>query len=94
MLRLVKKFVCKGQIKPKAGLVRRRFSQKTNEHICLFAVKSKKANKTNFFVRLGESMARQSAFGFSCPLEGRNSNLSHCGFPADFHTNVVQSYGR
>jgi hypothetical protein len=31
----------------------------------LFAVKSKKANKTNSFVRfLGESTARKSAFGF------------------------------
>ena len=54
----------KGQIKPKAGLVHRRFSQKTNE-FDLFAVKRKKANKTNLLVRfLGESTARKSAFGF------------------------------
>jgi hypothetical protein len=38
--------------------------KQTNE-FDLFAVKSKKANKTNFFVCfLGESTARQSAFGF------------------------------
>ena len=35
----------------------------------MFAVKSKKANKTNSFVRvLGESTAHQSAFGFIWPL--------------------------
>ena len=54
----------KGQIKPKAIWARHRFSQKTNEFV-LFAVKSKKANKTNLLVCfLGESTARQSAFGF------------------------------
>ena len=48
----------KGQIKLKAELAR------TSEFV-LIAVKSKKANKTNSFVRfLGESTARQSAFGF------------------------------
>ena len=35
----------------------------------LFAVKSKKANKTNSSIRfLGESMARQSAFEINWPL--------------------------
>ena len=38
--------------------------KRTNEFV-LFAMKSKKANKTNSFDRfLGESMARQSAFVF------------------------------
>ena len=37
------KILCtKGQIKPKAGLARRRFSQKTNEEFDLFDVKSMK----------------------------------------------------
>ena len=48
-------------------MVRPRLSQKTNEQICFFfAVKRKKAKKTaNLFVRfLGESTARQSAYGF------------------------------
>ena len=54
-----------GQIEPEAVWARRRFSQKTNEKFVLFAMKSKKANKKNSLVRfLGESMARQSAFGF------------------------------
>ena len=39
-----------------------------NEFV-LFVVKSKKANKTNSFLRfLGESTARQSAFGFISSL--------------------------
>ena len=42
--------------------------KRTNEFV-LFAMKSKKANKTNLFVHfLGESTARQSAFGFIWPL--------------------------
>ena len=46
--------------------MRRRFSQKRKDKFDLLAVKSKKANKTNLFVHfLGESMARQSAFGLS-----------------------------
>ena len=56
----------KGQIKLKAVWARCRFSQKRqrNEFV-LFAVKSKKANKTNSFdCFLGESTACQSAFGF------------------------------
>ena len=54
-----------GQIEPEAVRARRRFSQKTNEKFVLFAMKSKKANKTNLFVRfLGESKAHQSAFCF------------------------------
>ena len=57
----------KGQIKSKSRLERLRFCQKM---IDLFAVKSKKANKTNLSVRfLGESMARQSAFEINWSLE-------------------------
>ena len=49
--------------------MRCRFSQKLNKWICLFAVKSKKANKKNLFLCfLGESMVHQSAFGFIRPL--------------------------
>ena len=58
--------ILKVKIKSEAGLGRHRFSQKkrTNE-LVLFAVKNKKANKTNSFVRfMGESTARQSALGF------------------------------
>ena len=55
----------KGQIKLKAVSERRRFSQKTNERICFVCREKQKANTTNSFVRfLGESAARQSAFGF------------------------------
>ena len=39
----------KGQIKPKAVLVRRRFSQKTNEQIC-FVCREKQKSKQNKFV--------------------------------------------
>ena len=47
----------KGLIKPKAVWARRRF--------VLFAVKSKKANKTNSFVHFsGESTARPNCFWF------------------------------
>ena len=46
--------LCKGQIKPKAGLVLRRFSQKTNEFV-LFAVKSKTANGYRFYLTLSKS---------------------------------------
>ena len=66
----------KGQIKPKVGLACRRFCKKTNKQIWfdLFAVKSKKANKTNSFVHfLGESTARKSAFGFIWPLAGKKT---------------------
>ena len=63
------KFSYKGQIKPKSRLVRWRFSPKWTDEFDLFAVKSKKANKTNLSVRfLGESMARQSAFKINWPL--------------------------
>ena len=42
--------------------------KQTNEFV-LFAMKSKKASKTNLFVHfLGESAVRQSAFGFIWPL--------------------------
>ena len=44
-------------------------SKKRMDEFDLFAVKSKKANKTNSSVRfLGESMARQSAFEINWPL--------------------------
>ena len=63
------KFSYKGQIKPISRLVRWRFSPKWTDEFDLFAVKSKKANKTNLSVRfLGESMARQSAFKINWPL--------------------------
>ena len=53
-------FPCEGQIKSKAGLARRRFSQKMNDEFDLYAVKSKKANKTNSFVWfLGGSTVRK-----------------------------------
>jgi len=60
-------------------LARRRFSQKPNERILLLLeikISSfkyfrdvKQKTKTNWFVWfLGESTARQSAYGFTCPL--------------------------
>ena len=53
----------KGQINLKSRLVRRRFSLKKTDEFDLFAVKGKKANKTNSSVCfLGKSMARQCAF--------------------------------
>ena len=59
----------KGQIKSKAALACCRLSQTRTNEFVLFAVKRKKANKTNSFVRfLGESTARQSAFGLIWPL--------------------------
>ena len=52
----------KGEIKPKSRLAHCRFSQKTVE-FDLFAMKSKKANKSNYSIHfLGESMVYQSAF--------------------------------
>ena len=55
----------KGQIKSKGGLVRRRFSQKTNEQICFVCREKQKSKQNKFGVGfLGESMARQSAFNF------------------------------
>ena len=43
--------------------------KKRTDEFDLFAVKSKKANKTNSSFRfLGESMARQSVYGFIWPL--------------------------
>ena len=61
--------VAKGQIKPKAGLARRRFSQKMNERIC-FVCCEKQKSKQNKFVPsfFGQSTARQSAFGFISSL--------------------------
>ena len=51
--RLISKADCRALDSPK----------KQTDEFDLFAVKSKKANKTNLSVRfLGESMARQSAF--------------------------------
>ena len=50
--------VAKSQIKPHAVWVLCRFSQKWMNEFVLFAMKSKKANTTNLFVRfLGESTA-------------------------------------
>ena len=47
--------------------------KKRTDEFDLFAVKSKKANKTNSSVRfLGESMARQSAFKINWPLGAQN----------------------
>ena len=56
----------KGQIKPKADWPAVDSHKNRTNKFVLFAVKSKKANKTNLFVRfLGESRARKSAFGFN-----------------------------
>ena len=53
----------KGQVKPKADWRAVDSSKKGTDEFDLFAVKSKKANKTNSSVLfLGESMDRQSAF--------------------------------
>ena len=58
-------FYTKGQIKLKADWRAIDSPKKRTNEFILFAVKSKKANKTNSFVRfLGESTARQSAFDF------------------------------
>ena len=57
--------IAKGQIKPKADWRAVDSPKKRMNEFEFFALKSKKVNKTNSFVRfLGESMARQSAFGF------------------------------
>ena len=75
--------LAKGQIKPKADW-RRRFSQKIKEQNCFFATKSKKAKKTNWFVRfLGESMACQSSYDFIWPLLflSRSSFIKPCLYP-------------
>ena len=51
----------KGNTKLKSRLAWHRFSQ--TDEFDLFAIKSKRANKTNLSVHfLGESMVRQSAF--------------------------------
>ena len=53
----------KGQLISKADWRPIDSPKKRMDEFDLFAVKSKKANKTNWFVRfLGESMGRQSAF--------------------------------
>ena len=55
----------KGQIKPKADLRAVDSPKKQTKEFGVFAVKSKKATKTNSFVCfLVLSVARQSAFGF------------------------------
>ena len=57
--------VTKGQIKPKADWRDIDSPKKRTNEFVLFAVISKQATKTNSFVCfLGESTARQSAFGF------------------------------
>ena len=56
----------KGQIKPKADLGAVHSPKKERTNLGFFAVKNKKATKTNSFLRfLGESAARQSAFACS-----------------------------
>ena len=66
----------KGQIKPKAVWACSRFSQKTKKWICFAFCEKQKANKTNSFIRfLGESTARQSAFGFIWPLGIKNTGI-------------------
>ena len=57
--------VPKGQIKPKADWRAVDSPKKRTNEFVLFAFLLFTANKTNSFVRfLGESMTRQSAFGF------------------------------
>ena len=57
------KEVCKGQLISKADWQAIDSPKKRMDEFYLFAVKSKKANKTNLSVPfLGESMTRQSAF--------------------------------
>ena len=59
----------KGQLISKADWRAIDSPKKRTDEFDLFAVKSKKAKKTNLFVRfLGESMARQSAFEINWPL--------------------------
>ena len=58
----------KGHIEPKARRAVDSSKKRTKEFV-LFAVKSKKGNKTNLFLRfLGEPTVRQSAFSFIWPL--------------------------
>ena len=60
----------KGQLISKADQRTIDSPKKRTDEFDLFAVKSKKANKTNSSIRfLGESMARQSAFEINWPLE-------------------------
>ena len=55
----------KGQIKPKADWRAVDSPEKRTNEFGYFALKSKKAEKTNSFVRFfGESTVRQSAYGF------------------------------
>ena len=62
----------KGQIKPKAVWVHLRHTKKLTNEFVFFAVKSKKANKTNLFIHfLGEPTAGKSVFGFIWPLSSR-----------------------
>ena len=59
----------KGKIKLKAVWERHRFSQKTNKQICFVCCEKLKCKQKNLFIHfLGDSMARQSAFGFIWPL--------------------------
>ena len=60
----------KGQIKPKSDSDAVDSPKKRTHQFILFAMKSKKANKTNSFVRfLGESTAHKSAYGFIRPVQ-------------------------
>ena len=57
--------ILKGQMKPKAVWARHRFSQKMNKQICFVRhEKQKQTNQVHWFIFGGESMVRQSAFGF------------------------------
>ena len=61
--------ITKDQVKPKADFQAVDSPKKWTDKFDLFALKSKKGNKTNSSVCfLGESMARQSAFQINWPL--------------------------
>ena len=65
----LKGWIPKGQLISKADQRAVDSPKKRKDEFDLFAVKSKKANKTNSSVCfLGESMARQSAFEINWPL--------------------------
>ena len=59
----------KGQMKTKSRLVRRIFSlTKNKRNLCFLTWRVKKQKKKMLFRFLGESTARQSAYGFIWPL--------------------------
>ena len=74
---LLRCFQAKGQIKSNQFGHAVNFPKKWTNEFVLFAVKSKKASKTNLFVHfLGEYTARQSALGFIWPLGSTSEYLS------------------